>query len=154
MKYLPAALLFVSTSIVVRAADTDWSRSSDINRIAHSMNELKISAADAGLPKTPPASGQTAAQSDRDLPTPEERAKYKQLLAVNKNEAERYYITRDYLRKCNAVLADHSKAITLPDEPAKVTERFLNAAERARMDNAVDLSIAAQLIEGGVRITP
>lgn len=64
-------------------------------------------------------------------------------LSSNPASARKYLVTRDYLRKCDAVLADHSKAIDLPVQPEMLVERYLSAAEKARVDEAVDLNLAA-----------
>lgn len=57
MKHLLPALLFVCTSVIVRAADTDWTQSSDLIGIVHSMTALKVVASATAVPATPALSG-------------------------------------------------------------------------------------------------
>lgn len=115
----------------------------DLNGIDRAMLALNAPAAEGGVPVPRAASDGAPAPTGDELPTPEERAMYKKLLASDKAEAERYRIVRDYLRKCDAVLADPATAGSLPVQPAKLYQRYLNADERERVDSAVDLHLAA-----------
>lgn len=85
--------------------------------------------------------------------TPAEKKAYA-AVAANPRAAKRYLATRDWLRSCDAVHADNGKAASLPVQPEEVSERYLDAAERKRVDDAVDLSIAFQLSNAGVTFTP
>lgn len=87
------------------------------------------------------AAAPAAALTPEEL-TPAEKKVYA-TLTKNPTSAQRYLITRDYLRKCEAILADPGKAISLPVQPGKLDERYLTADERARVDEAVDLNVAA-----------
>lgn len=145
MRYLPAALLLVATSVAVRAADTDWSQSSDLNGIARSMNKMKVAAAENTVPATPAPSGLASTLSGSDLPTPEERAKYEQLLAANTADAESYLATRDYVRKSAAIVASPAnKKIAMElKRPKNFDKKYLLAGEVDTVNAAVRLSLTA-----------
>ena len=85
--------------------------------------------------------GSAAALTPEQL-TPAEKKVYA-TLTKNPTAAQRYLVTRDYLRKCEAILADPSKALTLPVQPGKLDDRYLTADERAHVDEAVDLNVGA-----------
>lgn len=71
MRYLPAALLLVISSVVVRAADTDWTKPADLNGISRSINELKVAAAAAAAPDQAPA---VASLTQETVPSPSDVA--------------------------------------------------------------------------------
>ncbi len=79
--------------------------------------------------------------------TPAEKKVYGGLIATPAT-ARKYLVTREYLRLCDAVIADPKTAIALPVQPPTFSERYLSMEERARVDQAVDLNIMA-LLSGG-----
>lgn len=146
MMNLPAALMLACLAVAVHASETDWSRPSETGVIASSTNALKAAAAQAGAPSTPAPSGSTTTLSGSDLPTPEERAKYEQLLTVDKAEAESYLITRNYVRMAKAVVdSDGVGALEFPGKPKGFAKRHLSAdgKDKDTINAAVMLSIEA-----------
>lgn len=145
MMNLPAIVVLACVS-VGHAAEADWSRSTETGVIASSTNALKAAAAQAGAPSTPAPSGSTTTLSGSDLPTPEERAKYEQLLTFDKAEAESYLITRNYVRMAKAVVdSDGVGALDFPGKPKGFAKRHLSAdgKDKDTINAAVMLSIEA-----------
>jgi len=88
--------------------------------------------------------GRAAALSGSDLPTPEERAKYEQLLATNKADAANYLITRDYVRRAREVVeSGGAGARNFPGKPKGFSSQYLSANDKDKINEAVKLSIEA-----------
>ncbi|MBI2789461.1 MAG: hypothetical protein HYX59_12325 [Elusimicrobia bacterium] len=145
MMNLPAVLVLACVT-VAHAAEADWSRSAETGLIASSTNALKVAAVQASAAATPAPSGSTTTLSGSDLPTPEERARYEQLLAVDKAEAESYLITRNYVRMAKAIVdSDGVGALDFPGKPKGFAKRHLSAdgKDKDTINAAVMLSIKA-----------
>ena len=98
----------------------------------------------AALAASAALSGPAAALTGNDLPTPEERTRYEQLLATNKTEAGNYLITRDYVRRAKEIVDSGGEgARQFPGKPKGFSSQYLSLGDKDKINEAVKLSIEA-----------
>ena len=66
-------------------------------------------------------------------------------LQSDSDAAQRFLITRDYLRQCQKVVNGSLSAAKLEFEPDEFDSTYVNSAEQKIIDRAINLNIAAML---------
>jgi hypothetical protein len=90
-----------------------------------------------------------SAMSPSDLkPTlsADESARYESLKS-DSAKAQSFLITRDYVRKCKAVVDGAADPNSLPDQPDEFDDHYTSSDERKMMSKAIQLAISAFIEE-------
>ena len=74
--------------------------------------------------------------------TAQERAVYDGLKS-DRQAAQQYLDTRDFVKQCQRVVAHSMKALDLPVQPDDFNAQYVSAAEQRTVDKAVDMNVAA-----------
>lgn len=76
--------------------------------------------------------------------TPQEQKRY-EAIKGDPAAAESFLVTRDYVRKAQAIVKGQMAAATLPDEPDQFESKYLFPGESATLKQAIRLALAAYI---------